>query len=569
VEVRTGFQFPDKERKGMRRVLVWVTILVGTFLLMAATGFAAEPPLPRIGGREAVATVNGDPITVEELNQALGMRHAEMAAGNQVGKVDYSEILNRLINIRLILLEARNIGLDELPEVKESVGSYSRGALMAVLLKQQTKGIRADENEADRIYKESVKEYKLLSLVFGKEEDAKRIEAEIKSGQDFNEIVKRVTAEGIAKGAGEGEYLKQEQLLPEIRKAVSGMEVGAISPIIRIKPGFVILKLEEIRFPENPGAREQAKSTALKTKETDIKFQFIADLRKEYVNVKQEVLDSLDYEAETPGFEALLNDRRVVAEIKGGEPVTVGELSEAIRKKYFHGTEKAAAKKRINNRKVEVLDSILDRRAVRSEALRQGIDKSEAYKEMVGDYRNSVLFGVFIQKVIRPGIRLEEGDLTAYYEKHIAEYSSPEMMRINSLIFSKKDLAEEAIQKLRGGTDFSWLGANAEGLVAGKAEELLKFEGNLLAVDALPGDLQKVVSGAKPGEFRLYESPEGYFYVLSLREVFPPKPQPYEKVREEIAGKVAGEKTKREVEEYAAKLRESYPVKIFLKSSGS
>jgi hypothetical protein len=143
------------------------------------------------------------------------------------------------------------------------------------------------------------------------------------------------------------------------------------------------------------------------------------------------------------------------------------------------------------------------------------------------------------------------------------------MMRINSLIFSKKGLAEEAIQKLRGGTDFSWLGANAEGLVADEAEELLKFEGNLLAVDALPADLQMVVSGAKPGDFRLYESPEGYFYVLSLREVFPPKPQTYETVREEIVGKVAGEKTRREVEEYAAKLRESYPVKIFLKSPGS
>ena len=535
---------------------------------MAATGFAAEPPLPRFGGKEVVATVNADPITMEELNQALGMRHAEMAAGTKVGKVDYTEILNRLITIRLILLEARNIGLDELPEVKESVDSYSRGALMAVLLMQQTKGVREDENETDKIYKESVKEYKLLSLLFGKEEDAKRVEAETKSGKDFNEIVKRVISEGTAKGTGEGEYLKQEKLFPEIKRAVSGMEVGAISPIIRIKAGFVLLKLEEIRFPENPGAREQAKAIALKSKETGIKIQFIADLRKEYVNVKQEVLDGLDYEAETPGFEALLNDRRVVAEVKGGEPVTVRELSEAIRKRYFHGTERAAANKRINSGKFEVLEKILDRRAVLVEALRQGIDKSEAYKEMVGEYKNSILFGVFLEKVIRPGIRLDEGDVTAYYEKHAAEYSSPEMMRINSLIFSRKDLAEEAIRKLHGGTDFSWLGANAEGLVADKAEELLKFDGNLLVVDTLPADLQKVVSGAKPGEFRFYESPEGYFYVLSLREVFPPKPQPYEKVRTEIAGKVAGEKTKREVGEYAAKLRESYPVKIFLKSPG-
>jgi parvulin-like peptidyl-prolyl isomerase len=553
----------------MRRVFKAINILIATFLLMAATGFAADPPLPRVGGKEAIATVNGDPITAEELNQALGMRHAEMAAENRVGKVDYSEILDRLINSKLILLEARNIGLDELPEVKESVASYSRGALMAVLLKQQTKGIRADESEAEKIFKSSVKEYKLSSLMFGKEEDAKRIEAEIKSGKDFNEIVRKVIAEGIAKGAEEGAYLKQEQLLPEIKSAVSGMEVGTISPIIKVASGFVILKLEEIRFPENPDAREQAKATALRTKGTEIKLQFIADMRKKYVNVKEEVLDGLDYEAEVPGFEAFLVDRRVVAEVKGGEPVTVAELSEAIRKQFFHGTEKAAGKKRINNRKFEVLEGILDRRAVRMEALRQGIETSEAYKEMVGEYQNSVLFGVFLEKVIRPGIRLEEKEIKEYYEKHIAEFSSPEMMRINGLIFSKKERAEEAVRKLQEGTDFSWLRANAEGIVEDNAEELPKFDGNLVVVGALTADLQKIVSGAKPGDFRIYESPEGYFYVLSLRDVIPPKPQPYEEERGKIAEKVAGGKITKELEEYAAKLKKSYPVRIFLKSPGS
>lgn len=553
----------------MKRGLIVVNILVATFLLMPSIGFAVESSLPRIGGEEAVATVNGDPITLKELNQALGMRHGEMTSKYKVGKVDYSEILDRLINTKLILLEARNMGLDELPEVKENIDSYSRGALMAVLLKRQTADIRADESEVEKIFKDSVKEYKLLSLMFGQEEDAKRIEAETKSGKDFREIVKRVIAEGNSKGAEEGAYLKQEQLLPEIRSAVEGMVVGAISPVIKVASGYVIMKLEEIRFPENPEAREQAKATALSIKGTQIKIQFIADMRKKYVNEMEEVLNGLDYEADAPGFEALLADRRVVAEVKGGEPVTVAELSEAIRKKFFHGTERAAEKKRINSRKIEVLESILDRRAVQMEAFRQGIEKSEAYKEMVGEYKNSILFGVFMEKVIRPGIHLEEKEIKEYYEKHTAEFSSPEMMRINGLIFSKKELAEEALRKLQEGTDFSWLRANADGIVDDKAEELLKFDGNLVIVSALTPEFEKVVSGAKPGDIRLYGSPEGYFYVLFLQDVFPPKPKPYEEVRGKISGKVAGGKTNRELEEYAAKLRKSYPVKIFLKSPGS
>lgn len=562
-------KYPEKERDGMNRIHRAFLVFAMVFSIAATSGFAKETPLPRVGGKETVATVNGDPITAEELNQALGMRHAEMAAGNKVGKVDYSEVLDRLINARLLLLEARNMGLDELPEVKEIVDSYSRGALMAVLLKRQTKDTRADESEVERLYKESVKEYKLLSLQFGKEEDAKRIEAEIKAGKEFNEISKKVIAEGIAKGADEGAYLKQELLLPGIKNTVSAMQVGAISPVMKTASGFVILKLEEIRFPENPEAKEQAKASALRTKENEIKLRFIADMRKKHVEVKQDVFDGLDYDAEVPGFEALLSDQRVVAEVKGGEPVTVAELSKTIRKKFFHGTEQAATKKKINPRKFEVLDSILDRRAVQIEALQQEIDKSEEYKAMVGDFRNSVIFGVFVQKVIRPGIRLKEEELKAYYEKHPSEFSSPEMMRIDGLIFSKKESAEEAVRKLKAGTDISWLRANDENVVDDKAEELTKFDGNIVAVSNLDDDLQKVVSGARSGDFRIYESPEGYFYALSLLDVFPPKPQPYEEVREKIAEKVFGEKTKLGLEEYAVKLRKSYPVKIYLKSPGA
>ena len=55
----------------MKRGFRAINIFFAIFPLMTASGFAVEPPLPRMEGKEAVATVNGDPITVEELNQAL------------------------------------------------------------------------------------------------------------------------------------------------------------------------------------------------------------------------------------------------------------------------------------------------------------------------------------------------------------------------------------------------------------------------------------------------------------------------------------------------------------------
>jgi len=87
----------------------------------------------------------------------------------------------------------------------------------------------------------------------------------------------------------------------------------------------------------------------------------------------------------------------------------------------------------------------------------------------------------------------------------------------------------------------------------------------LVTVSSLPSGLQKVVSGAKPGDFRLYESPEGLYHVLFMYDVVPSEPQPFEEVKEKVAEKVYNDKLKQSVEHWADQLREHYPVKIFAK----
>ncbi len=86
---------------------------------------------------------------------------------------------------------------------------------------------------------------------------------------------------------------------------------------------------------------------------------------------------------------------------------------------------------------------------------------------------------------------------------------------------------------------------------------------SLITQSSLPEKVQKAVSGANAGDFRLYEGPAGQFYVLYIYQVFPAKLQPFEEVRQEIAKKVFEDKLKKSVEHWADKLREYYPVKIY------
>jgi len=552
----------------MKHFCLVLKIILAVSLLAATIGFASDQKLPIIAGKKTVATINDEPITLDEFNRELMALHRGVGEEKKVGKENSLELLKRLVNTKLILQEAGRVGLDQLPEVKNMVDVFSRITLRELLAERKLKDVRADEKEVEKIYRELAKEWKIKSVMFEKEEAAKKMEKEIKAGKNFDESVRQFVADGSAKGGEEGNYLNRKALLPQVAEAVSKMAAGTVSPIIAVGSGFVILKVEDIRYPESQVAMEMAKREALILKKERALKSYNDTLIKKYVKLNKKVLGEVDFEAKEPGFQRLLEDKRVIAEIQGEEPITVGELTDYLRQQLYHGVERAIESKRLNERKTPVLDEMLYKRVFRKEALRVGINKTEAYKSRVNEYENSVIFGAFIQKVIVPDIKLKEEELKTYYNDHLKEYTFPEMIKINSLVFAEREFAEKALEKLRKGTDFQWLTENAEGQIdKSKSKGVLNFEGKLLTTKDLPEGVRKSASGARPGDFRLYESPEGYFYALAIQDVIPAKPQPFEEVKKKIAKIVFDDKLKKAVEEWAEKLRAVSDVKVYLKEN--
>src|SRR5208337_4069359 len=97
--------------------------------------------------------------------------------------------------------------------------------------------------------------------------------------------------------------------------------------IIPIKGGFVLAKLEEVRYADSPEERVRARQEALKHAKIEALKRYNQNLNKKYVILHKDVLDRLDLEAKEPGFEQLRKDKRVLAEIKGEKPITVADLA--------------------------------------------------------------------------------------------------------------------------------------------------------------------------------------------------------------------------------------------------
>lgn len=556
-----------QERIGMKQIFLSVAVMLAVILFFPAVEHAspAGEDLPLVGGKPALALINGEPLTLEEFNQVLARIHGGMMDNATKALTNPSQLLQRLINAKLVLQEARNIGLDELSEVRNAQKTFEEDTLRRMLYGYQLRNIKKpDKKEVEKRYREAVKEIKVTSVLFEKEENGKRLEEYVKAGGNFNELAQKMIAAGEAKGSLQAQYLKFESLSPEIAKTVSSMNKGAVSPLIRIGTQFSLLKLIDIRYPKNKAAWEQAEKDALQAKKTSTLKVYTEGLRKKYATVDKKLVDSLDYEASEPGFEKLLADKRILAKVKGEKPVTVGDLTKALEKKFFHGVKGAAEGKKINREKDRALEEILYKRVILKESKKQKLDRTEFFRVKEEENRNGVLFGAFVQKVIAPDVKVGDEELKSYYQAHIEKYTFPEMVRINSLVFSDKRNAEDAIGKLRSGSDFQWLRANAEGqLDAAEGEDLLKFVGQLIVSTTLPEEVRKAISGVGPGDYRLYADPGKAFYVLHLLERDPSRPMPIESVKGEIEKKVFTEKIESVIRDWEEKLLKASDVIIY------
>jgi hypothetical protein len=177
-----------------------------------------------------------------------------------------------------------------------------------------------------------------------------------------------------------------------------------------------------------------------------------------------------------------------------------------------------------------------------------------------------VLYSLFINKVIAHGTKITNEEMKSYYKEHISEYSSPERVRISSLIFDKnrRSDAEKAAEELRAGTDFNWLKDNAEGQadksVTDKEGELPR---DIVSLTDLPEGMSQALTGSKAGDVKLYENPDGYFYVILVEEAFPPQPVPFESAKGEISKVIFFKKLNTQFDQYAEKLWDAYHVKVF------
>src|ERR1700754_4272778 len=128
---------------------------------------------------------------------------------------------------------------------------------MDSLLAVEGKAATTDEN-MKKVYEEAAKqitgeqEVHARHILVETEDQAKKIEADLKKGADFAELAKKKSKDPGAADGGDLGFFTKDQMVPEFSAAAFALEPRKISDPVKSQFGWRVIKVEEKRDRKPP-----------------------------------------------------------------------------------------------------------------------------------------------------------------------------------------------------------------------------------------------------------------------------------------------------------------------------
>lgn len=273
------------------RAAAGATLVATLAVCTVSNAFAADKVVARSGN----ATV-----TQEELETFLRALDAPSRAQFAADKPTLERLVQSRLAQKSVLMEAESKGWAKKPEVAAMVRDTQQSIIVRSYvesLTQPPQGYPSDVElkaayDANRAAFSAPKTYHVAQIflaatgddaaVSNARKDADSIAKQARSG-DFAALAKARSQEPrSAANGGDNGWVAEAEMIPEIRSAVTGLKVGAVSEAVRSPTGFHILKLLEVReagVRPLDEVRERLRAT--------MRQQFQADAAQNYL--KQQV----------------------------------------------------------------------------------------------------------------------------------------------------------------------------------------------------------------------------------------------------------------------------------------
>ena len=398
-------------------------------LLLSYTGCASHEENP------TVAQVGDRAITAPDVRDFID-KLPEHAKGEEAGKEQLRDHLQTMIDMELLLMEARSQGREKSPAFLTRMRRIRKTKLVSEYERRTIDATVEDSELQEYIDQEGLaRAIRLADIMVPDLQTAATAVREIEGGASFADVARKLSMneETAARGGDIGRFTTRDEIIPVLAQKLFGLALGSVSDPVRIGDRYVVFKiLDETTAQLNPGQRMKIAEKLERKKHGIAKAELVAQLRDEY-----------RLEPVRDGIAAAVEALRTGAAHVGHDP-------SAIVLYQYDGGEITAADLigAAKSRKGKVLETLRDAEQVVSfaeqyivpdmmiqeAAVRQGIDREEEVVQWLEEQGKQVLVRSLRANVLTERVTITEDDLRQYYEANAERFLHPEQTEVQEIL---------------------------------------------------------------------------------------------------------------------------------------
>ena len=426
------------------RVAPWGTGVLA--LCLSASGCGEETSLPA----GVVARVGEVSITLAAAEAAA----ARLGDGEQswasMSRTERQELLDAMIAADLLVLEARERGLEEDGQVAFETRRLERRLLADELYRQQVEaGPEVTEQELQELYLEwdSGKEMQISHIQSRTREEAMEALVQLNSGADFEQLAReRSRHTPSAVQGGHMGYVRRRQILPEFLPAVDELSPGQVyQRPIETSLGYHIVKLSGRRQRPLEQMRKALEMGVVRRERHRRREALQQRLEEEY---RLQWHPAVALELARSREDSMVSGAALLYSWSGGGLATVdltlrvdGAGAEAIRD-------------------TSRLHAIAHRMALEDlaalEARRLGLHEAEAIRTAV-EARHKRLLGERLFELEVASKEMEDSERRRFFEDHRDSYRDITHITIREILVADAALADSLYDLVKAGQDMASL----------------------------------------------------------------------------------------------------------------
>ncbi len=516
-------------------------------------------------GDRVVAQIGDEEITVDQLREFIDGLPDNKAETTRVEEAQNH--LNTLINIQLLIREAKAADLDKSPEFRARLKKVEREKLISIF---QDRALEVEEEVEEgevREYAERMgltRAVRLADIMVPNHESALAALRELKNGVPFGQVAQKwsINKKTSAQGGDLGRYTTREHMITPLQDELFSLALGEVSEPIKIGGNYSIFTvIADSTIELSPQRRLAIQMGLQKEKKQRALSALVAELGGKYhLELDREGLALIVEKVRGGASFALETERNIVLYRYDGGEITAQDLADAGH--ILKGNTLAQLSD--SSQVVAFAERHVVPNAMLVEAARRaGIDEEAETVKWLEKQANQLLISALRARLLRAKVTIAENELRQFYKAHAERYLHPEQIEVQEVVVETEAEALRLMEQLQQGARLGDLAKKYSIRSLEDRDEEGRFHFHLFEKAFLGGFVEvaeKAEIGALTGPTKI---DKGYsiFKVLSRER----KRETFQEAEWRVRSQLRREKNRKAFNQFIEEVRNKYASKVVIR----